>query len=156
MKYIFLFLTILFIGCANDTGMSVEENNVNEVATNINYTKYSNVSLYDNITIENIYFTDQCEEWDFGGNVYPCVTFYNNSNKEYNLKIQYTDYCNDKQRITTDYLDIKAFSYTNIHSLTCWDPKTYKIIITTLSAKENYNWNVIWTGRVELDYRNFN
>ena len=54
------------------------------------------------------------------------------------------------------YLDIKAFSYTNIHSLTCWDPKTYKIIITTLSANENYNWNVIWIGRVELDYRNFN
>ena len=48
----------MFIGCANDTGMSVEENNVAEVETNINYTKYSNVSLYDNITIENIYFTD--------------------------------------------------------------------------------------------------
>lgn len=156
MKYILLILTILFIGCANDTGMQVEENNVDEVETNINYTKYSNVSLYDNITIENIYFTDKCEEWDIVGNVYPCITFYNNSNKDYNLKIQFTNYCNDKLQIINDYLNIEAFSYTNIKSLTCWEPKTYKIIITTLSAKENYNWNVIWTGRVELDYRNFN
>ena len=46
----------MFIDCANDTGMPVVENNVDEVETNINYTKYSNVSLYDNITIENIYF----------------------------------------------------------------------------------------------------
>lgn len=37
----------MFIGCANDTGMSVEDNNVAEVETNINYTKYSNVRLYD-------------------------------------------------------------------------------------------------------------
>lgn len=56
MKYILLILTVLFIDCANDTGMPVVENNVDEVETNINYTKYSNVSLYDNITIENIYF----------------------------------------------------------------------------------------------------
>lgn len=47
MKYILLILAILFVGCANDTGMSVEENNVVEVENSINYTKYSNVVVME-------------------------------------------------------------------------------------------------------------
>ena len=153
MKYILIFLIFFYSGCAYDTGISSSSDNTNSSA---NYEKLSKVTLYENITIDNIYFTNKCEKYDIGGNIYPCITFYNNSDIKYDLKIQFSDYCNNEYKINDDYLTLEPYSFTNIHSLTCYSPKTYKIEINTLYIKENYVWNVIWTGHLELNYNNFN
>lgn len=113
MKYILLILAILFIGCANDTGMNVTEYEQHIDYSSSSYSYSSNTLNHSSSSIEQIksYFMTDLEyvgifKHSTGAN----LVMKNNTKYKMSISVNYSIFC--KVNNKNDYSATKTLTFT--------------------------------------------
>jgi len=115
MKYILLILTVLFIGCANDTGMNVTEEYEEPIKYSSTYSSssfvwYNSMSSSSNEQIKSYFMTDLEYVGIFKHSTGANLVMKNNTKYEMSVSVNYSILC--KVNTKYEYSVTKTLKFT--------------------------------------------
>lgn len=115
MKYILLILTILFIGCANDTGMNVTEEHeepyfISSTYSSSGFVWHNSISSSSNEQIKSYFMTDLEYVGIFKHSTGANLVMKNNTKYEMSVSVNYSILC--KVNTKYEYSATKTLKFT--------------------------------------------